>query len=140
VQVTGIDPAPAMVVLARGEAQRDPGSVTVEERGWQTIAEHDAYDAALALGVFDYVHDAPELLRRMGRAAPHVIASFPAPGLRLQLRKLRYGTRGVHVHGYRPDDLVRLATTSGLVAEEIRPLGRAGYLVHFGRAASRHPG
>jgi len=136
VHVTGIDPAPAMVVLARREAQRHPGAVTVEERGWETIAEHDAYDAALALGVFDYVDDAPELLRRMGRAAPHVIASFPAPGLRLQLRKLRYGARGVHVHGYRPDDLVRLGATAELVAEEIRPLGRAGYLVHFGRAAS----
>jgi len=134
VHVTGIDPAPAMVALARREAQRHPGSVTVEERGWETIEEHDAYDAALALGVFDYVDDAADLLGRMGRAAPHVVASFPAPGLRLRLRQVRYGARGVHVHGYRPDDLARLAAASGLVAEELRPLGKAGYLAHFARA------
>ncbi len=133
VQVTGIDPAPAMVALARREAQRLPGSVTVEERGWQTIEDHDGYDAAVALGVFDYVDDPVGLLARMGRAAPHVLASFPAPGLRLRLRQVRYGARGVHVHGYRRDDLARLASASGLVAVELRALGRAGFLAHFAR-------
>ncbi|MDR3647633.1 MAG: class I SAM-dependent methyltransferase [Acidimicrobiales bacterium] len=134
VRVTGIDPAPAMVALARAEAERHPGSVSVQERGWETVDEHDAYDAAVALGVFDYVDDPADLLGRMGRAAPHVIGSFPAPGLRLQLRKLRYGARGVHVHGYRPDDLRRLASASGLVVADLRPLGRAGHLAHFTRA------
>jgi SAM-dependent methyltransferase len=134
VHVTGIDPAPAMVALARHEADRHPGLVTVQDRGWESIDERDAYDVALALGVFDYVDDPAALLARMGRAAPHVVASFPAPGLRLRLRQVRYGARGVHVHGYRPDDLVRLATESGMVAGELKPLGRAGYLAHFARA------
>lgn len=133
VHVTGIDPAPAMVGLARVEAGRHPGLVTVEERGWEAIAEVDAYDAAVALGVFDYVDDAGRLLGLMGRAAPHVVASFPAPGLRTQLRRVRYGRRGVHVHGYRRSDLVALAQGHGLVVEELRPLGRAGYLAHFSR-------
>jgi SAM-dependent methyltransferase len=132
--VTGIDPAPAMVVLARQEAARHPHLVTVEERPWEAIDDIDTYDAAAALGVFDYVDDPADLLRRMGRAAPHVVASFPAPGLRLQLRRVRYGARGVHVHGYRPDDLRHLAVSVGLVAEELKPLGRAGHLVHFIRA------
>jgi SAM-dependent methyltransferase len=136
VHVTGIDPAPAMVALARSEAARHPGSVVVEERGWETIDEHDAYDAALALGVFDYVDDPAELLRRMGGAAPHIVASFPAPGLRLRLRQVRYGRRGVHVHGYRPEDLALLASASGLVPAGITPLGRAGYLAHFARAGA----
>jgi SAM-dependent methyltransferase len=136
VHVTAIDPAPAMVALARLEAGRHPGLVTVQERGWETIEEHDTYDVALALGVFDYVDDPGQLLRRMGRAAPHVVASFPAPGLRLRLRKVRYGARGVHVHGYRADDLVRLAAEAGLVAQELKPLGRAGFLAHFARAGA----
>jgi SAM-dependent methyltransferase len=135
VHVTGLDPAPAMVALARREAERHPGLVTVQARGWEAIEEHDAYDAAVALGVFDYVDDPAELLRRMGRAAPNVIASFPAPGLRLRLRQVRYGARGVHVHGYRVADLTRIAAGAGLRPEAITPLGRAGFLAHFGRAA-----
>jgi SAM-dependent methyltransferase len=136
VRVTGIDPAPAMVALARVEAGRQPEMVTVEERGWETITEEDAYDAAVALGVFDYVDEPAVLLRAMGRAAPHVVASFPAPGVRLELRRVRYGARGVHVHGYRPGDLARLADSSGLVVAELRPLGRAGHLAHFVRSGS----
>jgi len=133
VRVTGLDPAPAMVALARAEAALHPGLVTVQDRGWEAIDEKDAYDVAVALGVFDYVDEPAVLLSAMGRAAPHVVASFPAPGLRLQLRRARYGARGVHVHGYRPDALRGLAAGSGLVVEELRPLGRAGYLAHFSR-------
>ncbi len=136
VRVTGLDPAPAMVALARVEAGQHPDLVTVQERGWETIDEEDAYDAAVALGVFDYVDEPADLLRRMGRAAPHVVASFPAPGLRLELRRVRYGARGVHVHGYRPATLAGLAAASGLETAELRPLGGAGYLVHFARAGS----
>ncbi len=136
VRVTGLDPAPAMVALARVEAAKHPDLVTVHERGWEAIDEQDAYDVAVALGVFDYVDEPAALLRLMGRAAPHVVGSFPAPGLRLELRRVRYGARGVHVHGYRPADLARLAADSGLRAAEIRPLGRAGYLAHFERAGS----
>jgi SAM-dependent methyltransferase len=136
VHVTGIDPAPAMVALARREAALHPGLVTVQERGWEAIEEDDAYDVAVALGVFDYVDEPAQLLRKMGRAAPHVVASFPAPGLRLRLRQARYGARGVHVHGFRTDELIALGAASGLVAEELRPLGRAGYLAHFARAGA----
>jgi SAM-dependent methyltransferase len=133
IHVTGIDPAAAMVALARAEAGRFPGLVDVQERGWEQIEEEDTYDVAIALGVFDYVDEPAELLRRMGRAAHHVMASFPAPGLRLQFRRVRYGLRGVHVHGRRPDDLTRLAATAHVEVAELRPLGHAGYAVHFRR-------
>lgn len=136
VHVTGIDPAPAMVALARREAERHPGLVVVQARGWETVDERDAYDVAVALGVFDYVDEPAGLLRRMGVAARHVVGSFPAPGLRTQLRRVRYGARGVHVHGYRPGDIARLAAASGMTVEKITPLGRAGYLVHFVRAVA----
>jgi SAM-dependent methyltransferase len=135
VHVNGLDPAPNMVSLARAEADRHPGMVTVQERRWEDIDEVDRYDAAVALGVFDYVDDPADLLTRMGRAAPNVFASFPAPGLRLKLRKLRYGARGVHVHGRRPADLARLAGGAGLQVASTRPLGRAGYFVHFSRGS-----
>jgi SAM-dependent methyltransferase len=135
VHITGIDPAEAMVALARERAAEFPGLVEVEQRGWQQVNEHDAYDVAIALGVFDYVDDPSDLLGRMGQAAVDVIASFPSPGLRLVLRKVRYGARGVGVHGYAATRFSELAADSGMEVVERIPLDRAGHIVHF----RRHP-
>jgi SAM-dependent methyltransferase len=134
IKVVGIDPAPAMVGLARQRAAAFPDLVTVEQRGWEEINEQDSYDAAVALGVFDYVENPADLLGRMGRAAPWVVASFPAPGLRLQLRKVRYGAHGVGVHGYTRERLSGLASECGLRVDRVSPLGRAGFLVSFARS------
>lgn len=134
IRVTAIDPAPNMLELARAEAARHPdGMVEVQQRGWEDLLEVDEYDAAVALGVFDYVDAPGELLRRMGRAATHVVGSFPAPGLRTCLREIRYARGGVSVHGYRPRDIVRLGAEAGLVVAARRLLGRAGYAVRFSR-------
>jgi SAM-dependent methyltransferase len=132
--VTGFDPAPAMIALAQQRAAAFPDLVVVQERGWEQLEEADAYDVAIALGVYDYVDEPGELLSRMGRAAPNVIGSFPAPGLRLELRKVRYGAHGVHVHGYTQSRISELAAKCSLRVDRIQPLGRAGYLVLFVRA------
>jgi SAM-dependent methyltransferase len=137
IQVTGLDPAPAMVALARENAAGYPALIKVQQRRWEDLAEQDSYDVAVALGVFDYVDDAAGLLRRMGSAAPCVIASFPGPGLRLDLRKIRYGARGVHVYPYRADGFDQLAGMAGLRTGSIRPLGRAGHVVQFLRLPAR---
>lgn len=131
IKVTGVDPAPAMVALARQRAAAFPDLVVVEQRGWEEIKEKDSFDVAVALGVFDYVDDAGDLLALMGKAARGVVASFPAPGLRLELRKVRYGAHGVHVHGYTRDRIGALATDCGLGLEKLSPLGRAGWLALF---------
>jgi len=133
VHVTGIDPAEAMVALATEGAAAHPGMVDVEQRGWEDITEVDTYDVAIALGVFDYVGEPEKLLVRMGRSAPNVVASFPYPGLRTNLRKVRYGMRGVGVHGYPSTGFDALAGASGLRVERITPLGKAGAVVHFTR-------
>ena len=135
VHVTGIDPAEAMVALAEEGAAAFPGKVDVEQRGWEDIDEVDAYDAAIALGVFDYVGEPEKLLARMGRAAPNAIASFPYPGLRTNLRKVRYGMRGVGVHGYPSTGFDALAAASGMRVARLTPLGKAGAVVHFTRAS-----
>lgn len=134
IRVTAIDPAPNMVALARAEAARLPdGMVEVQQRGWEDLLEIETYDMAVALGVFDYVDAPAELLRRMGRAASHAVGSFPAPGLRTTLRKVRYARGGVSVHGYRPRDIVRIGAEAGMRVVTRRPLGRAGYAVRFSR-------
>jgi SAM-dependent methyltransferase len=134
IHVTGIDPADGMVALARKSAEAYPDMVDVEQRGWEQIDEVGAYDIAIALGVFDYVAEPAELLDKMGRAATHVVASFPYPGLRTDLRKARYGARGVGVHGYPPDGFDALATAAGMRVALLTPLGSAGAIVHFTQA------
>lgn len=134
IQVTGIDPAEAMVALATEEARVFAGLVAVEQRGWEEITEVDAYDLAVALGVFDYVDRPADLLGRMGRAATNVVGSFPSRGIRTELRKYRYGRQGVSVRGYSVADLDQLASEAGLVVVRREPLGRAGFAVQFGRS------
>ena len=60
-------------------------------------------------------------------------ASFPSPGVRLSLRKIRYGAKGVSVHGYPSHGYDRLARSAEMEVAEMFPLDRAGYVVHFRR-------
>jgi SAM-dependent methyltransferase len=133
VHITGIDPAEAMVRLARQEAEQYPGMVEVAQLKWEDLTANDEFDVAVALGVFDYVGEPARLLEKMGAAADHIIGSFPSPGLRLELRKVRYGARGVTVHGYTQVDFLHLANEVGLDVADRFPLGDAGYVVHFRR-------
>ena len=128
-----------MVALAKEGASAHPGMVDVEQRGWEDIDEVDAYDAAVALGVFDYVGEPEKLLARMGRAAPNAIASFPYPGLRTNLRKVRYGMRGVGVHGYPSTRLRRPGRGIGHAggAHHAARQGRCRRPLHPGRAGLR---
>lgn len=131
-QVVGIDPAPRMVELAREEARRVGPNVAVVETGWESlgIATHGrTFDLAVALGVFDYVRDADALLTTMAETARWVVASFPRRGLRVELRRIRYGLRGVSVFGYAADELAALVAASGLELDACDPLGRAGFCV-----------
>lgn len=133
INVTGLEPAPAMLELARAEAAKFPG-VDVREGSWEDLDAVDEFDLAVALGVFDYVDKPGELLQRLAKAAPGVVASFPSPSLRTQFRKVRYGLRGVKVHGYERMEIADLASGAGMAIADLSPLGRAGYAVHFVRA------
>ena len=133
IRVVGVDPALAMVKLARASAAKYPDLIEVRQHGWEDIDEVDAYDVAVALGVFDYVDQPADLLTRAGRAAPNVVASFPSPGLRVWLRKVRYGARGVHVHGYPEASLDDLAKAAGMSVADKFALGNAGFAVLFSR-------
>lgn len=133
IRVTGIEPARQMVDLAQQQADRFPRLVEVRQASWEDLDEHDAYDMATALGIFDYVKPAGELLARMAAAAPSVVASFPRPGPRTNFRKIRYGLRGVQVYGYDRAAVEELARTAGLEPVALETLGRAGYVAHFVR-------
>jgi SAM-dependent methyltransferase len=133
IRVTGIEPAHQMVELAQREAARFPDLVEVREAGWESLDAHDAYDMAAALGIFDYVEAADELLSRLAAAAPSVVASFPRPGPRTNFRKVRYGMNGVRVFGYDRARVESLGRGAGMEVANLEVLGRAGYVVHFSR-------
>ncbi len=139
IHVVGIDPAEAMVAMATEQAAEFPGLIEVRTGRWEDLDERDTFDLAVALGVFDYVVNPVDVLARLGRAADEVVGSFPAPGLRLLLRKVRYGRRGVGVHGYTAHQLGRLASDAGLEVANLHPLGRAGFVVRFRRRAASSP-
>lgn len=135
IAVTGLEPAPAMLELARAEAAKFPGLVDVRDGSWEGLDASDTYDLAIALGVFDYVTTPQPLLSRLALVATSVVASFPRPSLRTEFRKVRYGMRGVRVKGYESEEIRKLASASGLDTCELRALGNAGYAGHFVRSA-----
>jgi SAM-dependent methyltransferase len=140
VRVSGNEPAARMVELAERAAAECGGLVDVTRMGWEQLAAWhtgEPFDVAIALGVFDYVPNAGDLLATMGDIARHSIASFPRPGLRTNLRKLRYGARGVSVYGYSPERIESLARASGMETVELAPLGRAGYILLARNASDR---
>src|SRR5262245_25361253 len=132
IRVTGIEPADGMVELAQREAAACNGLVDVVPIGWEQLASWhtgEPFDVAVALGVFDYVPDGGALLTTLAKVARYAVASFPRPGLRTNLRKARYGARGVPVHGRSRDDITALARAGGMEVVELAPLGRAGYIL-----------
>jgi 2-polyprenyl-3-methyl-5-hydroxy-6-metoxy-1,4-benzoquinol methylase len=133
IEVTGIEPAPRMVALATAVAERCDALVRVVQIPWEELVDWrtDApYDVAVALGVFDYVTNPQVLFDTMAAVARNSIASFPRPSLRTNLRKLRYGSRGVSVSGYSRELIEQLTSRAGMETVSVVALGRAGYAVH----------
>lgn len=88
------------------------------------------FDIAFAMGVLDYVEDAPGFVARMAQLADSVIISFPRPTpVRMPLRKLRYALRNCPVHFYRRPALEEMYRRAGLGRLTVKPLGGAGYWV-----------
>ncbi len=134
IRVTGLEPAAAMIELANEEAKRFPGLTDVRQGSWEHLQDEDCFDLAVALGVFDYVDEPEELLKRLAAAAPFVIGSFPKSGIRTNFRKIRYRRGGVAVYGYSAERLFAMARACALEIDDLKELGRAGYLARFRRA------
>ena len=140
-EVTAIDFSPEMIAMARERAHAAglAHRITLVEGDFLTWSEspRGSFDAAIALGVLDYVADAEAFIERMSEVANSVIASFPRPtAVRMPLRKLRYAMRGCPVYFYRRSAVEQLYEAAGLTELDLRPLGRAGYWAH-GRRAQR---
>jgi predicted TPR repeat methyltransferase len=133
-QVTGIELSPEMLRMAaeRVKAAGVNDKVELIEADFVAWADQQTgrpFDVAVAMGVLDYVEDAPAFIARMGKVARTAMASFPKPTLvRMPLRKLRYGLRNCPVHFYREAEIRRMFEAAGLAKLDIRPMG-PGYFV-----------
>lgn len=132
--VTGIELSTEMLKMAeeRVEAAGVADRVTLIEADFVTWADRQTgrpFDVAFAMGVLDYVEDAPAFIARMGKVARTAMASFPKPTLvRMPLRKMRYALRNCPVHFYRASEVRRMFEQAGLAKVDVRPMG-PGYFV-----------
>jgi ubiquinone/menaquinone biosynthesis C-methylase UbiE len=116
-EVVGLDFSAAMLNLAKGYAKDEGVESRIEfietdfNRWMDATDEH--FDAAFAMGVFDYLDDPVATLRRMLDVADRAYLSIPAPEFpRAQLRRLRYRQQNCPVYFYtrrEAEDLIRRA-------------------------------
>ena len=139
--VVGVDFSGAMLKLAREYS--DAEGVTKKARfiegemdKWMDSSD-EHFDAAYAMGVFDYLDDPVGTLRRMLKVADRAYMSIPAPEFpRAQLRRLRYQRQGCPVHFYTLAQVQDLVSKAGGKILRLEPLGRrSGFWVEVAKAS-----
>jgi ubiquinone/menaquinone biosynthesis C-methylase UbiE len=139
-EVVGVDFSRTMLDLAQKYADEEQvtGRTTFIEADMDEWMEStdERFDAAYAMGVFDYLADPVRTLRSMLRIAGHALLSLPAPEFpRAQLRRLRYARQHCPVFFYTRTDAEQLVDEAGGKVVSISPLGkRSGFFIHAARA------
>jgi SAM-dependent methyltransferase len=134
-RVVGLDFSAAMLDLANryaeevGVSSRARFVETDMNRWMDETDEH--FDAAFAMGVFDYLDDPVATLRRILGLADRAYLSIPAPEFpRAQLRRLRYKQQNCPVYFYTRQETEDLVRDAGGKFLRIEPLGgRSGFWV-----------
>lgn len=132
-RVVGVDFAANMIALAHDYA-RSKGLEECCEFIQADALQYSSpckFDVVVALGVFDYIDDPRNLLRRMmALSSGKVIATFPGPSLlRAPLRKLRYKLRDCPVYFFSRHRLENICAEIGLRDFRLVPMGGAGHLL-----------
>jgi SAM-dependent methyltransferase len=132
-QVTGVDPAPQMLTLARERLQNAAagGRGRLIEGLFPGVAT-GVHDVGIVMGVMDYV-DRPEeflaALRPVIRRS--VVLSFPSTHwFRTPVRSVRYRLRRCPVYFYDEARLARLLPAAGFRTIDVRKIPGAGMDYH----------
>lgn len=138
----GLDIAPAMLEIARAEAERLGVSGVCEWRQgeWLATPLDESFDLVLAMGYFDYIPDpGPHLARMIDRTADRLFASFPKRWtLRTITRKARFLAAGSYVRFYSREDVLDLFRAHGrLDSLSLVDLGRDLIAIYDAGAARR---
>jgi 2-polyprenyl-3-methyl-5-hydroxy-6-metoxy-1,4-benzoquinol methylase len=117
----GVDVATNMIEIAKTEADRHGVADRCEWHvsDWLSFAIDEHFDAAVAMGYFDYLEDPLPHLEKMVRCAPEgrVFASFPKRWtVRTGLRVVRFALARGFVRFYSRSEVIGLFRSAGKVA------------------------
>lgn len=139
-KVVGLDFSAAMLKLANSYAKEEGvGSkakfIETDMNRWMEETDQH-FDAAYAMGVFDYLDDPVATLRLMLKVADRAYLSIPAPEFpRAQLRRLRYRQQNCPVYFYTREESEKLVAKAGGKILRIEPLGRrSGFWIEATKA------
>ena len=132
-RVVGIDFAENMIALAQqyGHNRGVENTCDFIKADALSYSFQERFECVVALGVFDYIADPRELLRRMiDLSTDTVVGSFPKPSfVRAPLRKLRYALRDCSVYFFSKHRLESICREVGLRDFKLLPCGGAGYVL-----------
>ena len=133
-EVTGIDPAPNMLMLVRQRLQqagiRKDRCALIE--GIFPGVDVKPHDYAIVMGVMDYVPDAQSFLSVLKPLITRLaVISFPSEHwFRTPFRKVRYRLRQCPVYFYNEARIRHLCLTAGFTDVHIRKIPGAGMDFH----------
>jgi SAM-dependent methyltransferase len=128
--VTGIDPAPRMLALARYRVAKlgMNGRATLVEGYFPQMCPHGRFDFAIVMGVMDYVEDAPAFVGSLlDVISERAVLSFPSTHwFRTPFRKVRYTARRCPVYFYTRAKISKLMEQAGVKHYDLMKIPGAG--------------
>ncbi|MFL5774278.1 MAG: class I SAM-dependent methyltransferase [Flavisolibacter sp.] len=127
--VVGLDMAEGMLAIAKEKTApyKDSGRISFVLADYMEHQFTEKYDAAVLMGVFDYVKDPVALLKKLQRdVTKEIYGSFPTSGGFLTWqRKVRYNMRNCPLYFYNKKSLVDILDQAGLQGKyTIKDFGR----------------
>lgn len=130
--VTGIDLAQEMLDIATNNSnQAGYNNNTYIQGSYLDVEVDKKHDAAILMGLFDYISDPEELFLKLKKdTKKYILGSFPKPGGILGWqRKVRYNLRNCQLFYYSKEDLIELMKASGIENYEIQDNYREYFLI-----------
>jgi len=137
IAVTGLDSCKEMIDAAEsllehsglnGRAQ----TILADYLEWSGKTEQK-YDLALAIGVMDYVDDAPIYLASFKRVAREVVVTFPAKSMFSFIADFSYRQRGIRGYSYKREQIEKLLRAAGFEIIHFTKIFPSTYWVHVRR-------
>jgi SAM-dependent methyltransferase len=132
-KVIGVDPAPRMLDLAAQRLGREDGRYQLVCDTFPAKLPVDKADAAIVMGVMDYVPDAVGFLSSLREQLAGGMAAISFPSrhwLRSPIREVRYKLRNCPIYLYRRRDIESVLSRAQMTPVSIEKIDGAGQDFH----------